>query len=95
MHRVADGEIAEALVWHLWQHHLPEQRPLKLTDGRQLWVHCTGDFNEDSGPDYKNACLAFGPGKRAEYRIHYSAAITLVVPGKRARRGCFARDPLT
>ncbi|MBT5875942.1 MAG: DUF2851 family protein [Candidatus Latescibacteria bacterium] len=72
MHRVADGEIAEALVWHLWQHHLPEQRPLKLTDGRQLWVHCTGDFNEDSGPDYKNACLAFGPGKKVigDVEIH-------------------------
>ena len=39
--------------------------------------------------------VAFGPGKRAEYRIHYSAAMTLVVPGKRARQGCFARDLLT
>lgn len=50
-------------MWHLWQHHLPKQGPMKLTDGRQLRVHCTGEFNEDSGPDYLNACVAFGPGK--------------------------------
>ena len=63
MFRIADGEIAEALVWHLWQNHLPTHRPLRLTDGRQLRVLNTGRFNEDSGPDFLEALLTFGPGQ--------------------------------
>lgn len=72
MFRVADAEIAEAIVWHLWQEHLPRNRKLRLTDGRQLRVFSTGVFNEDSGPDFLNADLAFGPGQpvRGDVEIH-------------------------
>ena len=76
MFRIADAEIAEAIVWHLWQEHLPKNKHLRLTDGRQLRVSCTGTLNKNSGPDFLNAELAFGPGRpiRGDVEIHVRPA---------------------
>ena len=63
MFRTGVGKISERLVWHLWRQHLPKCRPLRLTDGRQLRVLAAGRFNRDSGPDFLDARLTFGPGQ--------------------------------
>ncbi|MBI4553887.1 MAG: hypothetical protein HY710_16590, partial [Candidatus Latescibacteria bacterium] len=46
---IADADIAEALVCHLWRERLPRRRRLRLADGRQVRVFCPGDPNPDSG----------------------------------------------
>lgn len=71
-YHIADAEIAEALVWHLWQEQLTNCGKVCLTDGRQLKILHTGTFNEDSGPDFLNAELSFGPGQpvRGDVEIH-------------------------
>lgn len=63
MFRIADAEIAEALLWHLWNDNLPRMRPLRLTDGRTVRIMQTGVLNADAGPDFLNAELSFGPGQ--------------------------------
>ncbi len=64
MLRIADSDIAEALIWHLWQEGLPRAGRLRLTDGRTLRLYHPGTLNPDSGPDFLQAVLSFGPGKR-------------------------------
>ena len=63
MFRIADAEIAEALLWHLWNENLPKMRPLRLSDGRTVRIMQTGVLNEDAGPDFLGAELSFGPGQ--------------------------------
>lgn len=63
MFRIADAEIAEALLWHLWNENLPKMRPLRLTDGRTVRIMQTGVLNDDAGPDFLGAELSFGPGQ--------------------------------
>lgn len=72
MHHIADADIAEALVWHLWQDHLPKRRRLRLIDGRQVRVYHPGTLNRDSGPDFLNAELALGPGRplQGDVEVH-------------------------
>jgi hypothetical protein len=72
MFRIADAEMAEALLWYLWREHLPRVHPLRLTDGRTVRIFHTGTLNQDSGPDFLNAELAFGPGRKitGDVEIH-------------------------
>lgn len=85
MLQIADSDIAEALIWHLWQKGLPRtgrtERTgrtgrLRLTDGRTLRVYHPGTLNSDSGPDFLQAVLSFGPGKRlrGDVEIHIRPA---------------------
>lgn len=69
---IADADIAEALVCHLWCEQLPRKQRLRLADGRQVRVYQTGTLNQDSGPDFLNAELAFGPGQpiRGDVEVH-------------------------
>jgi len=60
--QVADKEIAETLIWRLWQEYLPAMRPLKLCDGRTVRIFRPGRLNSDGGPDFLDAALSFGPG---------------------------------
>ena len=97
MNQIADSEIAEALIWHLWQQGLARAGrtgrtgrtgKLRLTDGRTLRVHHPGTLNPDSGPDFLQAVLSFGPGKRlrGDVEIH-------IRPADWRRRG-HTSDPL-
>ncbi len=76
MLRIADADIAEALIWHLWQERLPRSGRLRLTDGRTLRLYHPGTLNPDSGPDFLRAVLSFGPGKRlqGDVEIHVRPA---------------------
>ena len=76
MHQIADSDIAEALIWHLWQEGLPRTGRLRLTDGRTLRLYHPGTLNPDSGPDFLQAALSFGPGKRlrGDVEIHVRPA---------------------
>ncbi len=76
MFRIADADIAEALIWHLWQERLPRSGRLRLTDGRTLRLFHPGTLNPDSGPDFLKAVLSFGPGKRlqGDVEIHVRPA---------------------
>ncbi|MCY3712086.1 MAG: DUF2851 family protein [Gemmatimonadetes bacterium] len=82
MLQIADSDIAEALIWHLWQNELSrtgrtgQSGRLRLTDGRTLRVHHPGTLNPDSGPDFLQAVLSFGPGKRlrGDVEIHIKPA---------------------
>ena len=72
MLQIADSDIAEALIWHLWQKGLSRTGKLRLTDGRTLRVYHPGTLNPDSGPDFLQAVLSIGPGKRlrGDVEIH-------------------------
>ncbi len=87
MLQIADSDIAEALIWHLWQKGLPRSGRLRLTDGRTLRLYHPGTLNPDSGPDFLQAALSIGPGKRlrGDVEIH-------VRPADWQRHG-HARDP--
>lgn len=76
MTRVADAEIAEALVCFLWREQWSRKQRLRLADGRQVRVYQTGDPNPDSGPDFLNAAIAFGPGQpiRGDVEVHIRPA---------------------
>ncbi len=76
MLQIADSDIAEALIWHLWQEGLPKAGRLRLTDGRSLRLYHPGTLNQDSGPDFLRAVLSFGPGKRlrGDVEIHVRPA---------------------
>lgn len=82
MLQIADSDIAEALIWHLWQKGLSRMGrtgrtgSLRLTDGRTLRVYHPGTLNPDSGPDFLQAVLSFGPGKRlrGDVEIHIRPA---------------------
>ncbi len=76
MLQIADADIAEALIWHLWQEGLPRSGRLRLTDGRTLRLYHPGTLNPESGPDFLQAVLSFGPGKRlrGDVEIHVRPA---------------------
>jgi len=72
MFRIADADIAEALIWQIWQDYVPRSKRLKLTDGRTVRVYHPGIMNTDSGPDFLGAELSYGPGTRlkGDVEIH-------------------------
>jgi len=72
MFRIADADIAEALIWQIWQDYVPRSKRLKLTDGRTVRVYDLGIVNTDSGPDFLGAELSYGPGTRlkGDVEIH-------------------------
>lgn len=97
MLQIADSDIAEALIWHLWQKGLSrtgwtgrtgrtertertertrQTGRLRLTDGRTLRIYHPGTLNPDSGPDFLQAVLSIGPGKRlrGDVEIHIRPA---------------------
>ena len=76
MLQIADSDIAEALIWHMWQEGLPRAGRLRLADGRTLRLYHPGTLNPDSGPDFLQAVLSFGPGKRlrGDVEIHVRPA---------------------
>jgi len=72
MSRIADRNISEALIWHIWREQLSKLKHLKLTDGRTVRIHHPGILNADSGPDFLGAELSYGPGGRlrGDVEIH-------------------------
>ena len=47
MFRIADADIAEALIWQIWQDYVPRSKRLKLTDGRTVRIYHPGIMNTD------------------------------------------------
>jgi hypothetical protein len=72
MFRIVDADIAEALIWQIWQDYVPRLKLLKLTYGRTVRVYDPGIVNTDSGPDFLGAELSYGPGTRlkGDVEIH-------------------------
>lgn len=76
MYHISDAEIAEAIIWQMWQDRLPGLHQPRLTDGRTVRIHEPGHLNTDSGPDFLNAELTYGPGPvlKGDVEIHIRPA---------------------